>query len=141
MNNFSKDNTLNNLLETTKNIFLTLINNPDYQGIGKKSREDVVMQEAMQRAKQHERNRLALALAIQNSHVQRFSDFVFKADGDPTDEDIKALEAEADELLRQDEINRQLEEAGAGYQGDDVREMIASADEEADDNFQDYENR
>ena len=77
MNNFSKDNTLNNLLETTKNIFLTLINNPDYQGIGKKSREDVVMQEAMQRAKQHERNRLALALAIQNSHVQRFSDFVF----------------------------------------------------------------
>ena len=80
MNNFSKDNTLNNLLETTKNIFLTLINNPDYQGIGKKSREDVVMQEAMQRAKQHERNRLALALAIQNSHLQRFSDYIFKAD-------------------------------------------------------------
>ena len=87
MNKTSDNDTLKNILETTKNIFLTLVNNPDYQGTNKKSREDVVLQESLQRAKQHERNKMALSM-IQNSHLERFADFIVKQPSDSaSDED------------------------------------------------------
>ena len=124
MNKTDNDNTLKDILETTKNIFLTLINNPDYQGTKHKSREDVVLQESLQRAKQNYRNKMALSM-IQNSHMDRFSDFMFKAEGDPTDAEL-AREEEANRLLwDEEEANRLLGESAI-----DVRQEQEQQDED-----------
>ena len=48
---------------SVKKLYQLLINDPDYQDTSSKSREEVVLGEAVQRAKQHERNNIALSLA------------------------------------------------------------------------------
>ena len=49
--------------ESVKKLYRLLIDDPDYQDTPSKSREEVVLGEATQRAKQHERNNIALSLA------------------------------------------------------------------------------
>ena len=48
---------------SVKKLYNLLIKDPDYQDTPSKSREEVVLGEATQRAKQHERNNIALSMA------------------------------------------------------------------------------
>ena len=76
---------------SVKKLYQLLINDPDYQDTPSKSREEVVLGEAVQRAKQHERNNIALSLAkaplipSTNGHsngngaLGKFANFLLKA--------------------------------------------------------------
>ena len=79
-----------NISDSVKKLYDLLINDPDYQDTPTKSREEVVLGEATQRAKQHARNNIALSLSaykgsIQNgmehSAISDLSDFLVKAKG------------------------------------------------------------
>ena len=73
-----KSELFDDLLENTKKIFESLIEDPDYQDTDSKSREEVVLQEALQRAKQHERNKMALSMLEKSPQLQNFTEFTLK---------------------------------------------------------------
>ena len=66
-------------MPTAQEIYDSLIQNPNYQGSGKLSREEVVKREALRRARQHANNEKALSMALQNSALGKLSSFVQNA--------------------------------------------------------------
>ena len=68
------------LADKIQKIYDSLEDDPEYQAIGEKSREEVILNEATQRAMQHERNNEALGM-LNKSSLFEFSDFVEKAKG------------------------------------------------------------
>ena len=55
------------LADKIQKIYDSLEDDPEYQAIGEKSREEVILNEATQRAMQHERNNEALGMLNKSS--------------------------------------------------------------------------
>ena len=66
------------LADKIQKIYDSLADDPEYQAEGEKSREEVILNEATQRAMQHERNNEALGM-LNKSSLFDFTDFVEKA--------------------------------------------------------------
>ena len=66
------------LADMIEKIYDLLKDDPDYQPQGDKTREEVIMEEATQRAMQHERNNQALGM-LNKTSLSKFTDFLEKA--------------------------------------------------------------
>ena len=66
-----KDAKVSEFAKKIQNIYDLLESDPDYQAEGEKTREEVVLNEAVQRATQHERNTQALSLL--NDFISKYA--------------------------------------------------------------------
>jgi len=73
---------MTDLSDSINKIYQLLYKDPDYQDTPNSTREEQIWGEATQRAKQHERNNIALSLA-KSSAITDFANFLSKAEGAP----------------------------------------------------------
>jgi len=103
-------------LTTALEIFRRLIDDPDYQATGDKSREEVVWDEAKQRERQSKNNIRALSLAWTDSpSMKSFIAYLKKADDDDDlDPVLRPVKRKLPEVLPTQEEPTVIDPVGAG---------------------------